>query len=370
MNINHRKVSYIAEINLCSKSAYKHQVLKMCDTISELGYDLTLYIISSSHIPFAEIKKQHLLKKNFKIEPLFKEKKKLNFFLRLIFFIKLFLKKDISSSIIYSRSVLISIFFSLIGRKSYLEIHQINTGLTFYIFNFLKKIIIKKIRFILISENLNKHFLLPNNNYLIAEDGVDIRDFQIKNNVNLRDKLSCVYTGSLFKGKGLEFIYSLAKKEKDINFFIYGDIITGDKNLINKCKLIKNLHLKGFVDYNHIPRILKSHPIILMPYEKKVYGNHRTANLSDYMSPLKMFDYLASGQVIISSKNYNINKIIKNGYNGIICNNLDIDEWSKKIRSSFKDKNLIKILQKNSYLTAKRFTWKERVHKILSFINS
>ena len=199
---------------------------------------------------------------------------------------------------------------------------------------------------------------------------MDIRDFQIKNNVNLRDKLSCVYTGSLFKGKGLEFMYSLAKKEKDINFFIYGDIITGDKNLINKCKLIKNLHLKGFVDYNHIPRILKSHPIILMPYEKKVYGNHRTANLSDYMSPLKMFDYLASGQVIISSKNYNINKIIKNGYNGIICNNLDIDEWSKKIRSSFKDKNLIKILQKNSYLTAKRFTWKERVHKILSFINS
>ena len=65
--IKNQKFSYIAEINLNSRSAYKHQVLKMCDTISELGYDLTLYIISSSHIPFIEIKKQHLLKKNFKI---------------------------------------------------------------------------------------------------------------------------------------------------------------------------------------------------------------------------------------------------------------------------------------------------------------
>ena len=31
MNIKYKKISYIAEINLNSKSAYKHQVLKMCD---------------------------------------------------------------------------------------------------------------------------------------------------------------------------------------------------------------------------------------------------------------------------------------------------------------------------------------------------
>ena len=368
--IKNQKFSYIAEINLSSKSAYKHQVLKMCDTISELGYDLTLYIISNSNIPFLEIKNQHLLKNNFKIKPLFQTKKELSFFLRFIFFIKLFLNKNVNSSIIYSRSVLTSIFFSLIGKKNYLEIHQINTGLTFYIFRLLKKIILKNIKFILISKNLNQHLSLPNKNYIIAEDGVDIRDFDFKTTISLNEKLSCVYTGSLFKGKGLELIFSLAKKEKDISFFIYGDISTGNKNLINKCKLTKNIHLKGFVDYNQIPKILKSHPIILMPYEKKVFGNHKTVNLSDYMSPLKMFDYLASGRVIISSNNYNINKIIKDKYNGIICKNSNIDEWSKKIRLTFRDNNLRKILQRNSYLTAKKYTWKERVYKILSFINS
>ena len=85
MNIKNKKLSYIAEINLCSKSAYKHQVLKMCDAFSELGFNVTLYIISKSDIKFNEIKKKHLLKNNFKIIALFKKKRELNFFFRVIF---------------------------------------------------------------------------------------------------------------------------------------------------------------------------------------------------------------------------------------------------------------------------------------------
>ena len=38
-------ISYIAEINLNSKSAYKHQVLKMCDAFSQKGFKVKLFII-------------------------------------------------------------------------------------------------------------------------------------------------------------------------------------------------------------------------------------------------------------------------------------------------------------------------------------
>ena len=93
MLIKNKKLSYIAELNLCSKSAYKHQVLKMCDAFSELGYDVTLYIISNSNLTFGKIKKNHLLKKKFKIIPLFNKKFELNFFYRLIFFFKVINQK-------------------------------------------------------------------------------------------------------------------------------------------------------------------------------------------------------------------------------------------------------------------------------------
>ena len=50
----------------------------------------------------------------------------------------------------------------------------------------------------------------------------------------------------------------------------------------------------GHIPYSKIPEVLQKHPVILMPYEKKVFGNHKTANLAEFMSPLKMFDYLAA----------------------------------------------------------------------------
>ena len=371
MIINNKKLSYIAEINLCSKSAYKHQVLKMCDAFSDLGFNVTLYIISNSEISFKKIKKNHLLKNKFKIVSLFKKKKNLNFFYRLIFFLKLLnIRKNENNSIIYSRSVLISLLYSVIGKKNYLEVHQANSGLTAFLFNFFKKNILKYLRLILISKNLNNFLIIPDNKFLVAEDGVDIRDFNlIKKNTNPEIKNSCAYTGSLHKGKGFEFILKLAKKNKNINFFVYGDIDTAQKKILEKIKNIKNLKMMGYVNYYKIPNILNSHPVILMPYEKKVFGNHKTANLADFMSPLKMFDYLASQKIIISSKNENINKILKNNYNSLICKKLSLEEWSKKITYSMNNTNLKKILGQNAFRTAKKFTWKVRTNKIIKFIN-
>ncbi len=371
MNIKHKKLSYIAEINLCSKSAYKHQVLKMCDAFSETGFNVTLYIISKSDIKFNEIKKKHLLKNNFKIVSLFKKKIELNFFNRAIFFLKLLIKNKEKNAIIYSRSVLSSLLYSVICKKNYLEIHQANSGLTAFLFKILKKKILRYINFILISKNLNNILLLPNNKYLVAEDGVDVRDFNLTNKHKSSEiKNSCVYTGSLHKGKGFEFIIRLAKKNKKISFFVYGDINTAEKKLFKNIKRIKNLKIMGHVNYCKIPNILDKHPIILMPYEKKVFGNHDTANLADFMSPLKMFDYLASKKIIISSKNQNIEKILKNNYNGIICSKLSLDEWSKKIIYLMNNMNLKKNLGKNALVTAKKFTWKARVNKISKFIKT
>lgn len=371
MNIKNKKLSYIAEINLCSKSAYKHQVLKMCDAFSELGFNVTLYIISKSDIKFNEIKKKHLLKNNFKIIALFKKKRELNFFFRVIFFIKLLIEYKGKNTIIYSRSVLSSLLYSIICKKNYLEIHQANSGFTAFLFKIFKKKILRYINFILISKNLNNILLLPNNKFLVAEDGVDIRDFNLINkNTNSEIKNSCVYTGSLHKGKGFEFIIRLAKKNKKINFFVYGDINTAEKKLLKDIKRIRNLNIMGHVNYCKIPNILDNHPVILMPYEKEVFGNHKTANLADFMSPLKMFDYLASKKIIISSKNQNIEKILKNNYNGIICNKLSLDEWSKKIIYLMDNMNLKKTLGKNAFITAKKFTWKVRVNKILKFIRN
>ena len=130
MSIKHKKISYIAEINLESKSAYKHQVLKMCDAFSKKGFSTTLYLINSNNINFKSLKKKHILKSKFKIIQIFKNISSLNFLLRIFFSIKLFFILRNKNELLYFRSVLSGFIFSILGYKCTLEIHQPLSGFT------------------------------------------------------------------------------------------------------------------------------------------------------------------------------------------------------------------------------------------------
>ena len=47
-------------------------------------------------------------------------------------------------------------------------------------------------------------------------------------------------------------------------------------------------------------------------------------NISNYNSPLKMFDYLAAGRVIVSSKRNGILEVLKHNHNSIIVNGFSV----------------------------------------------
>jgi len=194
-----------------------------------------------------------------------------------------------------------------------------------------------------------------------------LKDFNIKKKVRYQN--SCVYTGSLFEGKGIEIILNLAKKMKRTNFHIYGEIKTASKDIINRCNNLKNIKIFGYVNYNRIPEILKSYKIILMPYSKIVYGNYKNMNISDFMSPLKLFDYLAAEKIILASKNSSYSHILQNKKNAILCNPSNLDDWIKAINLVFLKKLNLAKLQYNSKKTAKLYSWDNRINKIMKFIN-
>ena len=78
-----------------------------------------------------------------------------------------------------------------------------------------------------------------------------------------------------------------------------------------------------------------------------------------------MFDYLASGKIIVSSKRDGICEILKHNYNSIIVNKYDLDCWIYEIDKIMSKKyDLIKF-RKNSLKTAKKYTWDKRVDRIL-----
>ena len=55
-----------------------------------------------------------------------------------------------------------------------------------------------------------------------------------------------------------------------------------------------------------------------MPYQKKVGVLIKGIDVSNYFSPLKLFEYMASGRIILASKLKVYNNILKHNHNSIL----------------------------------------------------
>ena len=95
----------------------------------------------------------------------------------------------------------------------------------------------------------------------------------------------------LKKGKGIEHILKLSKVLPSINFHLYGDL---ENSTYNKLffKKFKNVKYVVF-EYKNIPKILSKYKLYLMPYSNKVFVRSKNIEVGRFMSPMKLFEYMA-----------------------------------------------------------------------------
>mgnify|MGYP002623198876 CR=1 FL=1 len=106
--------------------------------------------------------------------------------------------------------------------------------------------------------------------------------------------------------------------------------------------------------------------ILLMPYTKKATFSGNYGNIINFMSPMKMFDYLGAGKIIISSNIKVLREILLNNYNSILINDyLRPLEWKKKIDNISLKSNFSIKLRKNALKTAKLYNWTNRARRII-----
>jgi hypothetical protein len=284
-----KKIYYIAELNLPSKSAYSIHVMKMCEAFSKLNYDINLFVINSKNIN--QINNRYNINYKFKIFSIFNNSILLNFILRIIFSFKILYKKKFDKeSIFLSRSIIFSLLACLFKKKIILELHHEITGFSKIMFLIFKNLnLLKNLKYIFLNKNLNQIYTIEKKNYIVLDDAADLRNF--KNKTFKKLKKTCVYIGSFFEGKGVEQIFRLAKLNKKIFFHIYGE-----KKYLRNFNTEKNVRVFEYVNYSKIPMVLSRYEVALMPYQLKVKGRS-SIWLEKYMSPLKMFDYLAAKMI-------------------------------------------------------------------------
>jgi len=338
--------------------------MKMCDNFCRAEQDVTLFL-HHDNSNYNEIKQKYNLRNNFTIKSVLSKKIILSFLTNLFFAIKILgeISKVENISLILSRSIVSSIILSLFGRKNVLEIHHEILGVTkfFYlIMDFLN--FTKNINYIFLNKSLISKFNIKNKKYICLDDAIDLKDFEsvLTNKEKFNNR--CLYIGSFYKGKSLEVIYNLANRCPNIIFDLYGDT----KNLEIKKNFNKNIRFNNYISYSYIPDLISKYKISLMPYQTEVsFSSKKMIDISKSMSPLKMFDYLASNTLLLATDLDVYKHILKNGFNCFLFKENDFESWAEKIIEINNNFTEFNNLINNANKTVKKYTWENRVKKIL-----
>ena len=267
--------------------------------------------------------------------------------------------------VVYCRQILVANYFLKKNIKVLLELHLLPTKEEIESL----RLIVKHPKFvglIVITESLRHDILLEIEednfkNIFVLPDAADIDRFHFHADTDGSTTLKAGYIGSNFPGKGWEIIEQLPNRTST-EFHIFG--------FSNENNLFKNIVFYGKIPFANIPEALDSFDIGLLPNQPSVTVAGQV-EIGRYTSPMKLFEYMASGKVIIASDLPVIREILTNNYNALLVPHNDPDAWILAINKLNTDRKLFNRLKNQAFSdVVNHYSYKARAKKIVDIIDS
>ena len=360
------RIFYVTDSLFPSYSANSIQVIKMCESLSELNHKVSLYCIKSrTYINDAGLRHYYGVNNKFKIRLL---KVNITPYFTLFFAFKaLILLWNNKADLLITRSIYVALLFLVnenTRSKIVIELHSPSTN------NILKKyivkILLKKCHVVVISNALKIYFESISGskikNILVAPNAASVNNFANKTYTDHKFRVG--YVGSHYRGRGVDFILKLAKYCPWANFVLVGNTHTHDT--ISFDEIPNNVEIIGHVSPNQCDELRSKCDVLIAPYEEdiSIFGG-RSENYN-WMSPLKIFDYMASKRPMIVSDIPVLQEILTDRTNVLFCSINDLEEWITAIELIYSDTAIAKKLASNAHLLfLAKYTWKIRSQTIL-----
>jgi len=178
----------------------------------------------------------------------------------------------------------------------------------------------------------------------------------------------CGYFGHLFEGRGIEIINEMAIARPNVLFMVFGG---NDKDVQARREATKqrNLIFIGHVPYRTAQQAMRAVDILLMPYQERVSIGLAGQDTARWMSPMKMFEYLACGVPIISSDLPVLREVLKDRVNCLLVEPSEIVAWLSAVDRLVENPHLAMAIGKQAHLNYKsEHTWTLRAKKILDAV--
>lgn len=232
-------------------------------------------------------------------------------------------------------------------------------------------------RLVVISEALKRLFekseLLPSGlEVVVAHDAADPFPETATNQDELPARLAdskrhrVGYVGHLYAGRGVELMIALASLMPDHDFHLVGGSVA-DLERWRGSAVPENLNLHGFVSPSRIPQFYRAFDVLLAPYQRRVLVASGRTDTSAWMSPMKVFEYMAAGRPIVASDLPVLKEVLRHGENALLVPPDAVEEWREAVEAVTSTPALAGGLARSARDDFFRHhTWDSRVAKVLA----
>jgi glycosyltransferase involved in cell wall biosynthesis len=124
-----------------------------------------------------------------------------------------------------------------------------------------------------------------------------------------------------------------------------------------------NLILSGFVPNSELPLYQAACDVLLMPYQPRVAASSG-GDIARYLSPMKLFEYMACGRAILSSDLPVFREVLTPELARLLPPE-DEEAWMAALRELQASPDLCARLGERASREARRYTWEGRARYIL-----
>ncbi|MEW6715933.1 MAG: glycosyltransferase [Chloroflexota bacterium] len=370
-------IALVAPTYLPARRANTIQVMKMAAALTELGHLVRVSVPGPKpDISWDQLARHYGLSCQFPVEwlPAHPILRRYDYGLRAVTW-----ARGWGADLLYTRLLQAAALGSFLGMPTIYEIHDIPKGILApgLFRGFLKGHGAYRLVPVshALSGDLTQRFESPNTPpfTVVAPDGVDLSRYtnllpssQARRSLSLPDTFTAGYSGHLYAGRGVEMIFKMAENLPNIHFLLVGGEPEDVQRLKSYAEAMRltNLTLTGFVPNAELPCYQAACDVLLMPYQQRVAASSG-GDISRYLSPMKLFEYLACGRVILAGNLPVLGEVL-NPENAILLPINDLDAWTTALRNVMTNPEHYARLSIQAKLDASNYTWEDRARRILA----
>ncbi|HPN81665.1 MAG TPA: glycosyltransferase, partial [bacterium] len=327
------KISYIANVRMPTEKAHGHQIVKMCELFASNGSTVELVLPDRVNqlnqldvFDYYKVKRNFIIKKLKVFDPVFLMRAPAGWYIKFqslffvisLFFYLLFIKNR-QEIIFYTRDEYLLPVLSIFSSSIVWEGHALPSNRRRYIKYF------NRIRAVVVLTGEMKSRLVQDGvaeaKVVVSPDAVDLNIFGIEMSPEMArqelglsvDAIILGYTGS-FKTKGMDkgisdIIKAISLLKKDWPKILFVAVGGNEADMDYYRKLAvdagvsQDVILLGKVSQDKLAVYQQAFDVLLMPFPW-------TEHYAYFMSPLKMFEYLAAKRPIVASDLPTIREIL------------------------------------------------------------